>query len=82
MVRMLALGKITRLLKKFEDEKDLDKKSKLLLKGFYTANPQELQDEQLPDDILKVDIVKRTELLRKYYKTKYRERVENKIERP
>lgn len=48
MSRMFALGKVKRLMSKFENEK-LDSKNPeraRLLKGFYTCNPLELEADK------------------------------------
>ena len=48
MVRMFALGKVTKLMRKYQNDTPLnkiDENTKRLLKGFYTANKNELEGD-------------------------------------
>ena len=49
MVRMFAMGKVTKLMRKYEEEgaiHESDENTKRLLKGFYTSNKNELEGDK------------------------------------
>jgi hypothetical protein len=53
MVRMFALGKVIKLIRKYQDDspyKNMNENTKKLLKGFYTANPMELEGDSEDHD--------------------------------
>jgi len=49
MVRMFALGKVTKLMRKYQEDTAgdfINEDTKRLLKGFYTANANELEGDK------------------------------------
>jgi len=53
MVRMFALGKVIKLIRKYQDDcpiNNMNSNTKKLLKGFYTANPMELEGDSEDHD--------------------------------
>jgi hypothetical protein len=44
LIRCFALGKVTRLLKKYAEKEKISRTGRQLLKGFYTSNKYELNE--------------------------------------
>lgn len=76
MVRMFALGKVSKTMRNFLSESSevkLSENEKRLLKGFYTANKNEIEGKK--EDALErighqADLDKASEIMEKYWKLK------------
>jgi len=68
MVRMFALGKVIKLIRKYQDDspyKNMNENTKKLLKGFYTSNTMELEGDSDDHDDRYAEFVRDNEKSKK-----------------